>query len=512
MLQRITIFFIIACCSLCQTSIPSLDSAASTYQAINKKRPFAISFGTGMSQTHTSEQNTLSPEYLNPLMYELATQQADATSWLSKNEHRWFALKSLHNYYCNTCQKNIIPLDLSEEAQQKILATCCNKKNGTLCLATCPFCNTDQLTEQNYPKAVFSDQHQQAFLAQIDHTNVSKQPACTDYRLPNYRLSIELADILDQKTAEIDQQKLRELNQFIVQIGNPFVFCHHYANPTCKSTLFQSPDDAEWFAQQTYQVACNMPSVTHICPISQPTGYAFHVGRNGTLPPFFSRISPQEMMKNMMMAHKRAYELIKEKDPTKKVYICHQYKLFKPMHSAWHPLYALELLATKIADTMYNRLFIDSFKKIEDYADGIALSLYPPLRFNGFTPVGDNTSGNIDEQAAYETIMEMHKAFPNKPITITETGCNTNDVEKKEAFIAMLLRVCKKAIDEGVLIDGIYFWTHTNDPVFYTEWGKKPGSTHFGLFDDLNPAAPTVSMNASGHMIKTIIDESLERK
>ena len=153
----------------------------------------------------------------------------------------------------------------------------------------------------------------------------------------------------------------------------------------------------------------------------------------------------------------------------------------------------------------YNGTFVRLIKPFEKHFDGIALSIYPPIHFNLWNPEGSNCSGIIDAKSTLEAIVATSKAFPGKDIYITETGCNTPNPQTKKDFIDMTLYACKLARDKGIPVKGIYFWGHTNDPLFYSEWNSAPGTTHFAPFDTLETTNPTASINASGIHIKEII-------
>jgi beta-glucosidase/6-phospho-beta-glucosidase/beta-galactosidase len=226
------------------------------------------------------------------------------------------------------------------------------------------------------------------------------------------------------------------------------------------------------------------------------------------LPPFVCSISQREYLNNINQAQVLACKKMKEINPNLKVLISHQWKPMKPYHSMLSPWYGLETLVCYVADRMYNGDFVRILTPHQNDFDGIALSVYPAFYFNGWkleNGIEANHSGKISEQDALDTIMQTHQAFPNKDIYIIEAGCNTKDPERKKEFIDMMLRVCKITRDRGVKIKGLYFWGHTNDPEFYSEWNLQPGSTNFAPFETLNPEYPCNSINAAGLYLQEIV-------
>lgn len=482
-----------------------------TYQALNadENDPFVISFGTSMSQTHQT-CNTVNPEHIRSTLQTIAQQQADPQSWLESKDRIWYVLRSLPKVACSHCSTVFDPSSLNPEKNKLLIKKlikdlASNHSANKLTMKRCLKCShKNSLIEQPKSPSTLTPAHLQAMIAQIDHLNINKQVGCKKCALPNYRISLEACDVLKDDSIEIDQDKLQAQAQWLKQIGNPMLFLHHYANPSCIPNLFEKPQHAEWFADYCSQVVASSPQITHVCPISQLVAFGFRVKRQ-TLPPFQSSLDQDAYFNNIVQAHVQASKKIKALNPKIQVLISHQWKPMKPKHGVGDPRRLLEMFICSIASRMYNGKFVSLMQTHTQHFDGIALSLYPAIHFNLWVAEGDNCSGKIDAESALESIIETHKAFPGKDIYIAETGCNTPDEQTKKDFIDMTLHVCKLARDKGIPVKGIYFWGHTNDPEFYSEWNSAPGSCHFGPFEKLDPEHPCASMNAAGKHIQEIL-------
>lgn len=496
-------------------------SGRQLYEQLNSdpKNPFALSVGTSMSQTHQGE-NTANTSFAGKKMHAMIKKNNDlattsgrqkASAWLKHKDRIWYALRSLPRYVCDKGH-GIDPTSLNPETDaakvdallDAVVQASADMDASGLKLKHCPFCSS-AVSAIAKSEALLTPVHKQALIAQMHSLHVHQQKGCVDGSLPDSRLSLEASDILKSGTDEIDEQKLQEQADFIRRAGNPLLFFHHYSNPAVKPNLFSDEKDADWFARYCAKVLEKSPHITHVCPISQPVGFGFRVARQ-TLPPFELAVDKKQYLKNMVQAHVKAAVAMRAVNPKVKILVSHQWKLMKPKHNSLKdPRYLVEKLIGSIADSMYNQEFVNLVKPYADTFDGIALSLYPPVYFNLWEAQGNNSSGALDEAAALEAIVETHNAFPDKDIYIVETGCNTQDSDKKREFIDMTLRVCKKARELGIAVKGVDFWGVTNDPVYYSEWGAAPGSTNFGPFDALDPDDPLQSINAAGKYIQDIL-------
>lgn len=485
------------------------------FQNLNRdpNNPFALSIGTSISQTKRLE-NTVNPKFIREKLQSLMQKipEAKSADWLKNKDRYWFVLDSLPTYFCKRGDF-IDPVAIgkdkhSVQTQNLFENLAANRLSSKLNLTKCPYCDSDIVKEDVIADPVFTKKHESAMLKQLQYLGVDNQSS----NLPNYRISLEAADVLQPGTDIIDQKKLEEQSKFISNLGNPMLFMHHYSNPLSKENLFEKSEDVGWFSNYCKSIIEKSSNVTHVCPISQPIAFSFRPRRQG-LPPFESNVSQDKFLENITNAQIRAAKEMKavrksKGGPDLNVLLSHQWKLMKPKHtSLTDPRNYLERLVASIAHKMYNQKFVDLVTPHLKEFDGIALSLYPPVYFNNIAPEADNCSGIIDEAAALETIQEVHKAFPKKDIYIVETGCNSNDPQTKIDFIDMTLNVCKVAREQGIPVKGVYFWGQTNDPEFYSEWNAAPGSTHFGPFDKLDTVNPEASINAAGKHIKEILQK-----
>ncbi len=491
--------------------------AQDTYNELNNdpNDRFALSYGTAMSQAKVTNNSVL-PERVRHSMQKAMqkamnarnwlkqiTPEQKAHDWLSHKDRYWYALRAAKPVACQSCHVTTNPETFSGDMDSDLMHQTLNimsnnNKNTELELNACPHCHSNDVVQLAKQTPEFGKDHQDAMVAQAEHLGVFDQFGVQDGTRPTYRLSVEQADAVDAD-GKVDPAKLEEQSSFWQRFKNPMLFMQHYAK--YKDNQFENPEDAQEFADYCAQVIEANPNVTHACPISQPMALAFRSGSRQSLPPFGCADQAQ-YLKNIVQAQILAATAMKKANPKLTTMLSHQYKPFKASHAKTTFAGMKERIAKFFAHKMYNQKFINEFKEKQDSFDALALSVYPALYFNGFEPKGDNCSGKLDPEAALESIMQMHKAFPNKPIYIVETGCSSQDPAVKQEFVDMTLHACKLARDLGAPVKGCYFWGHVNDKDRYLEWNSQPGSTHFAPYDKLDTINPIRSINSFGNYLR----------
>jgi len=505
------------------------NSAVESYKKLNSQnQSFTMGPGVGLPQTVYNTAHTIyNPLYMKNLLYEIAITKKDPYKWLKQQE--WYALTSLPQITCNSCKQTVnfeSVAQLNEKQKNFLLLNMVDNLTLTakeeLTVSKCPFCGSNNLIFKPQRYKDFTTQYQKAMEQQFEHLDIYKQLNNAE-GLPVCRLSIEIADILQDESDKIDSKKLQDLSQFVGKLKNPLLFIHHYTNPAVKPHLFEKKDDIAWFAHICQEVIKACPNVTHVCPISQPMALVQKVS-GGMQPPFsikdiglmeslkniFSaklfKVRVNQFIQNVAEAQKQASIKMKQVNPRLKVLVSHQWKPMKPLHTNWGYQYIAEnYIITPMGSKVYNQDFVDIFKQQESFFDGIALSIYRALYFDIAKPIGDNTDDILDPHASLEAIVKMNEAFPNKPIYIVEAGLNSTVPQRKREFINMLLHVCSVASSMNIPVKTCFFWGLTNDIYFYREWNKAPGSTHFGFYETLNLNNPTGSITPYGKYFKEII-------
>ena len=184
----------------------------------------------------------------------------------------------------------------------------------------------------------------------------------------------------------------------------------------------------------------------------------------------------KKVFKNLVEAHKKAYELIHHHFPRAQVSITQLTNDFEPARKWFLP----EIIIAKIARHYWNDKFLD---KIKNHLDYIGLDYYfhdrmvwyPPFKRNKNKMVTD-MGWEIYPEGIYHVLKYLSKF--KKPIFILENGLADKEDKYRAEFIKSHLSYVHKAIEEGVDVRGYFYWSLLDN----FEWGHGYGPK-FGLYE-----------------------------
>jgi len=188
-----------------------------------------------------------------------------------------------------------------------------------------------------------------------------------------------------------------------------------------------------------------------------------------------------DVVKNMISAHKEAYEIIHEKCRNRPVVgLSKNMRIFDPLRRNS----PLDRMACKCKDYLFNQYFL---KRIKNKLDFIGLNYYTrelvQCSLGALLKESKLTKGVISDlgweiypEGIYRALKMLNKY--SLPIIITENGIADKADEKREQFIVDHLIQVKRALDEGMDIRGYLHWSLIDN----FEWADGFGP-RFGLVD-----------------------------
>jgi beta-glucosidase len=197
-------------------------------------------------------------------------------------------------------------------------------------------------------------------------------------------------------------------------------------------------------------------------PFNEPVLHVIAGYVDGTLPPQqHSMTKADKVFNNMITAHNRAYEVIHKVDSNAKVASTQALQ-----YGEARPNTLVNKAVTRLVNYLTNYRFLNGTKDAHDF---IAIQYYGPVVYKLTTsglnidrrPVSGDRSDlgwGIYPKSLYDLLKDMHERY-DKPIIITENGLADAEDELRERYILDHLYWVKRAIDEGVPVQGYIHWS-----------------------------------------------------
>lgn len=328
-----------------------------------------------------------------------------------------------------------------------------------------------------------------------------------------YRFSVEWSRI-EPKPGEWNEDALQRYLDMVVLLKKlnikPLVTLHHFTNPIWLHTDFpwHSEKSIERFEKFTQKVVLTLKEhVRYWITFNEPVVFLIWGYIDGKMPPGLKSLRrAYHALKNMLLAHKKAYDIINHFcGSNAKVSIAHNMMQVAPAFR-FNPL---DRLLCSHIDRFYNWMLVDAFAQDEldfnfltvgkrkfklNLKDTInfwginyytrmrfKFSLFKPLFFS-FVPKRrpEHNLSDIGWEIFPEGLVPIIKKVYSKlslPIIITENGIADKQDEKRISYIKSHLEVLKRC-HENIPIKGYFYWSLLDN----YEWlsGFKP---RFGLFE-----------------------------
>lgn len=304
---------------------------------------------------------------------------------------------------------------------------------------------------------------------------------------PHYRMSLMWSKLQRQPLAPLHSETVQQYLSFLKDLKQRGVqvmmVLHHFTNPT-------------WFAARGgWERAENIPLWVDFCQkvvdtfgdwvtrwntFNEPNVYASYGWITGFFPPF--KINPVKaalVVKNMGTAHDKVYQYIKQQRPQQPVGISHNAVVFTQENVlGWFP--------ARLSDWWFMEYVPSHFEQVDFFGMSYYARLsHDPLPITYIqTPEKIKTLGKRHDDLweyhpqGLRTCIDRYWNRYKKPIIITENGvCEAGDTLRPQA-IADYARVLHRALQDGIDIQGYYWWSTWDN----FEWHLGP-AMKFGLYE-----------------------------
>jgi len=330
-----------------------------------------------------------------------------------------------------------------------------------------------------------------------------------------HRLSIEWSRI-EPREGHFDDSAIERYRELLLSMQRrgitPMVTLHHFTNPRWLEARggWLHPATPQRFARFAARAVAGLGDLCDLwCTINEPIVYATYGFLLGLWPPGVAGNIAQTLRAAaaLLRGHTAAAAAIRRINPTLRIGIVHQVRLFDPATPA-----ARDVAVAANWDYLFNGIVLRALRTgrippplglglmasraLRDSCDFFGLNYYtreyvafdpraPGLMFGRrFTPLDaaqseagfeGRTYGEIYPNGMYRALRRVARL--GLPIYITETGLPDADDDQRPRFILDHLAAVHRAIEDGIDVRGIFFWTLLDNFEWAEGWGLR-----FGLY------------------------------
>lgn len=351
--------------------------------------------------------------------------------------------------------------------------------------------------------------------------------------LNSLRLSVEWSRV-EPEPGLFDQTALNKYAAMVRLLRarglEPLVTLHHFTDPLWLAEIggWENPRVGDFFSRFVGRVVEALgDQVTFWCTINEPIVYAASGYFEGAFPPGVKSLRRTiNVLRNMLLAHGRAYRTIHRLQTGARVGLAHHMRLHLPADPTsaadrWAAANMNQIVNTStlaaITDGRLTPLigYGQQVTYLIDTCDYIGLNYYttiltafapnrptsflartffdPQAEFSDPNPDG-RPYGIIDPRGLYHALKVL--AGYGKPIYITENGVPDADDDVRGRFIATHLLETWRAIQEGVDVRGYYHWTLVDNFEWTAAWSLKFGLYALDLATGGRTARPSAQIYA----------------
>jgi beta-glucosidase len=341
-----------------------------------------------------------------------------------------------------------------------------------------------------------------------------------------YRFSVEWSRIQPEE-GQWDVEAIDHYQEIVDILREnhiePMVTLHHFTHPHwfLRSYPWHEEASLQKYLGYVKRVVSSLRGVKYWVTINEP--YVLLLGGylDGCMPPGIRNTSYAiRALRNILIAHQEAYDLIHTELREAQVGIAHNMAVFAPCR-AWNPL---DRFLSEIAKHFYNHSLLDAFltghlrirfpfiKAIEmdlpirNKLDFFGVNYYTRvhIRFNPLQKMGVELKyKDMEHHGFTDTGWEIHPHGLERmlrhvsrlsvPIIITENGIATQDDQKKIRFIKRHVDTVEKCLKAGMDIRGYFYWSLLDNYEWLRGFGARFGlyQVDFDTFDRIPTQAST---------------------
>lgn len=352
----------------------------------------------------------------------------------------------------------------------------------------------------------------------------------SDLGLNTYRFSIEWSR-LEPEEGAWEEGPLKEYSKMVDDLLSrgirPMVTLHHFSHPHWWEDKggFSNAENIPDFVRYCDRVHAALSDRVKVwCTINEPVVFSSMGYALGQFPPGKRSITQTVLvMKNMMVAHSKVYNLLKSKDKDSSIGFAKNVTLFDPTNR-WSPL---DWAASRLLDWIWNgawqraiqkgRMFGSNIEGAKSSLDFIGLNYYTHFVTGLFVPTATSEldfqkrDNEVETDFGYpmyaegfRRAIEYASAF-GVPIEVTENGVADASDSLRPEHLKRHLWILSEAIKDGYDVRSFHYWSLMDN----FEWAEGY-SMRFGLYE-VNYENQSRSLRQSGEIYRDLIKAQLKR-
>lgn len=294
-----------------------------------------------------------------------------------------------------------------------------------------------------------------------------------------FRFSVEWSR-LEPREGEWDEAAFEHYRHYIAALKKrglePFLNIWHWTNPCWFEDKggFVKKSNLKYFDRFVRKIAQELcGDVRYVLTVNEANSYMAFSYFMGAWPP--QEKNPLHMAAvyyNLMLAHKRAYRILKRAHPALQVGAAHQATLNLPKHSNS----LMSRLLANLSNYFWHGWF---YSRINKYQDFLGMNFYfvnywnRTKMDNPLEPLND--LGWYMEPKAIGLMLKKVYTKYGKPIIITENGVADMHDQYRQWWIEESLSGVEEALTEGVDIRGYFHWSLLDNFEWAEGWWPKFG-------------------------------------
>jgi beta-glucosidase len=319
----------------------------------------------------------------------------------------------------------------------------------------------------------------------VDHYNRYKDDfdILKDLNLNAFRFSIEWSR-LEPEQGEWDENSINHYKEYISELKKrnilPIVNLWHWTHPIWFENKggFSKRRNIKYFEDFVDKVSSEiLNGDEYVITVNEPNVYASFGYITGEWPPNHKRvIQGAWVYYNLVIAHKRAYKIIKSAHKKIQIGVAQQLGNIQ----AYRPGHWLDELVVKIMRYGWNWWWLNRIKRYQDF---IGFNYYFTDYYKGFKKVNPKTPTNdlgwyMEPKGILPLMQRINYHFPKKPIIVTENGVADERDVHRQWWLAETMQVLETAKSQGIPVAGYLHWSLLDNFEWAYGWWPK-----FGLVD-----------------------------